>query len=188
MIRILLTLFALFSLSVATSQFSVLEISNFGYRNLERLKSSLKTIHASEWWIEVGDQLLTFSSYPSSTLAISRTTEPIFIVSKVHILNTHSRSHFDLWLEIHVSYLEGLNSKILLHNLGFAIIQADRETILSTLQRTRFPDEDKIKLFNFTNLVLASQLANQQEAQNVIPPSDTNIFFKKNKSYYSITK
>jgi hypothetical protein len=82
---VLCTLLALFSLSYATSQFSVLDISNFGFDNLERLKSNLKSVHGSEWWIEVGDKLVTFSEYPYP-LAIKKTAEPIFIVSKVHIL------------------------------------------------------------------------------------------------------
>eukprot|EP00026_Physarum_polycephalum_P008785 Phypoly_transcript_08886.p1 GENE.Phypoly_transcript_08886~~Phypoly_transcript_08886.p1 ORF type:complete len:440 (-),score=62.82 Phypoly_transcript_08886:51-1370(-) len=155
MLRLVLcTLLALVALSYGTPQFSVLDISNFGFNNLEGLKFSLKTVHGAEWCIEVGDKLLTFSEYPS-TLTIRRTVEPIFIVSKVHI-----------------SYLEGLEDKILLHNLGFAIIQAPREAILETLQRNQFRGADRIENFDFTNRVLATQLANTRQDQGTIPESN----------------
>ena len=99
MLRLVLcTLLALFSLSLATSQFAVFDIADFGVENLDRLKSGLETLHSSEWWIEVGDKLLALSTYPA-TLAIKRTTEPIFIVSKVHILPTKSHSLCSLYFD-----------------------------------------------------------------------------------------
>lgn len=84
MVRVILALVALFSL-VCASHFSVFEISSFGNDNLERLKSSLETVHNCEWWIEVGDKLLAFSKYPSPNIILP-TGEPIFIISKIHIL------------------------------------------------------------------------------------------------------
>jgi hypothetical protein len=153
---ILCVLLALVSLSFA-SQFSVLEISNFGYENLDSLKSGLQAVHGSEWWIEVGDKLLTLSSYPA-TLALQRTNEPIFIVSKVH-----------------VSYLEGLKDKILLHNLGFAIIQAQREVIFSALQQTNFHGADRVQPFNYKNLVLAQQLTNTRHNGSLFNNPDSFV-------------
>lgn len=79
----IVALFALFSL-VCASHFSVIEITSFGHENLERLKSNLEENHSCEWWIEIGDKLLAYSNYPSSTKVLS-TGDPIFIVSKAHI-------------------------------------------------------------------------------------------------------
>lgn len=155
MLRVVLL--ALFCLSCYASQFSVFEISNYGNENLERLKSSLENIHDCEWWIEIGDKLLAYSSYPSPN-NIKSTGEPVFIVSKAH-----------------TSRYESLSSKVLLQNLGFAIIQASEEEIEKLKNKEDDIDECRplvVEEFNKQNIVLVKQVDN-------LPLNETNSLFQE---------
>jgi hypothetical protein len=140
---ILVIFSALLSLSCAESFLSVVDISNFGFDNLSRFKSTLDTQHNSEWWIEVGDKLLVFSDFRGTATTIQRTNEPIFIVPKVH-----------------VSYTAGLENKILLHHWGFAIIQAQEKAILDVLIPAGCISVKQMFDFNYTNTILVQLVSN----------------------------
>lgn len=145
----LIAVFATFlSFSCATPAYiSIVDIANFGFDNLSRFKSSLISVHNTEWWIEVGDKLLVYSDYPGTEVK-QRNGEPIFIVPKVHI-----------------SYLEGLEEKILLHYLGWAVVQSNEESIVNTLASAGFKSAKRVIEFNYTNTILAQQLENMQQVE-----------------------
>jgi len=128
----------LFSLSHATlSDYEVIDISSIGWEKLEKVKSSLDCP-----WIELGDKLLT----------IHNSSEPLFIVSRVHR-----------------SELANLKPHTLLHHLGFAVVQAPKQAILADLRGSNSNKERKVELFNSEHLVLVRQSEN-------VPPEPFTSF------------
>lgn len=84
--------------STADRKYTLFDISNFGFDNLERFKSNLQNHHDAQWWIEVGDKLLASSNYEAGeVLGGVGDGDELFIIPKVRIFIIYFFFFFFFW-------------------------------------------------------------------------------------------
>jgi len=129
-------------------------IDHMGPAKLSLLKSTI-----SNWWIELGEELLACTSVNSIGISAGYFNYSLLNLDKTRSPDTH----FVIFKHSHDSQLdqEGfLNSKIVLRNMGFTVVLfGDPETEKFAL--SLFPNAH---IFQETSIVLARQWENEDES------------------------